>query len=100
MAILSLQKPECKEILSKVVRGVMRLAKQLKMKGYKKEGSTGSRDTDSGDDEGLSDEDGYSSTSDSDNNRTHRHLKKSTTKAKKSYKYSGRKNYYSKKRND
>jgi len=97
MAILSFQKPESNEIPSKVVKGVMRLAKQLKMKGYKNGGS--SSDTDSSDDEGSSDEDGDGSTSDSEDDRTYRHSRKSTKKAKKSYKHSGRKNDDTKKRN-
>jgi len=96
MAILSFQKPESNEIPSKVVKGVMRLAKQLKMKGYKNGGS--SSDTDSSDDEGSNDEDGYGSTSDSEDDRTYRHSRKSTKKAKKSYKHSGRKNDNTKKR--
>ena len=95
MAILSFQKPDSAETPDKVVKGVMRLATQLKMKGYKKTGGRG--DTESSDEEESSGDDDSDSSSDSDNDRSYRHSKK-PKKAKKSDKRSGRKNDKSKKK--
>jgi len=94
MAILSFQKPDSAEAPNKVVKGVMRLPTQLKMKGYKKTG--GRADTESSDEEESSGDDDSDSSSDSDDDRGYRHLKK-FKKAKKSDKRSGRKNGKSKK---
>jgi len=54
MAFMNFQKPDSKETPYKVVRGVMRLAAQWKMKGYRKEDDdlkSSDEDEDSGDDD-------------------------------------------------
>lgn len=97
MAIMSFQKPDSNESPITVVKGVMRFARQLKLKGYKKGGCNG--DTDSSDEEESSNDDESSSTSDSGEDRTYKYSKKSSRKAKKSDKRSGKKSDKSQKKN-
>ena len=97
MAIMSFQKPDSNESPITVVKGVMRFARQLKLKGYKKGGCNG--DTDCSDEEESSDDDESSSTSDSDEDRIYKYSKKSSRKAKKSDKRSGKKSDKSQKKN-
>ncbi|RPA88336.1 hypothetical protein L873DRAFT_79885, partial [Choiromyces venosus 120613-1] len=89
MAIMSFQKPDSDETPSKVVKGVMRLAMQLKMKGYKRNG--GGDGTESSDEEESSDDNDSDSSSDSDDDKAHRHSRKSGRRSKRSEKRSERK---------
>ncbi|RPA90538.1 hypothetical protein L873DRAFT_433031 [Choiromyces venosus 120613-1] len=88
MAIMSFRKPDSNETPYKVVKGVMRLATQLKMKGYRKLGS--SDVTESSDEEESSGDDDSDSSSDSEDNKAYKYSKKSARRSKKSEKRSGK----------
>ncbi|RPA91059.1 hypothetical protein L873DRAFT_1820083 [Choiromyces venosus 120613-1] len=88
MAIMSFRKPDSNETPYQVVKGVMRLATQLKMKGYRK---ARSRDvTESSDEEESSGDDDSDSSSDSEDNKAYKYSKKSARRSKKTEKRSGK----------
>lgn len=89
MAVMSFQKPDSKESAITIVKGVMRFARQLKLKEYKKGSCHG--ETDTSNEEKSSEDDESSSTFDSDADRTYMYSKKSSKKPKKSDKCSGKK---------
>ncbi|KAG0138078.1 hypothetical protein HOY82DRAFT_596727 [Tuber indicum] len=89
MAIITFQKPDSDETPYKVVKGVMRLGRQLKMKGYRK--CVSGDVTESSDEEESSDDDDSESSSDSNDERAYRYSKKSGRKSKKFEKPSERK---------
>ncbi|KAG0133621.1 hypothetical protein HOY82DRAFT_639911, partial [Tuber indicum] len=80
MAIISLQRQDSNETPYKVVKGVMRLARQLKMKGYKK--CRNGDSTESSDEGESSSCDDSGSSSDSDDDKAYKQLKKSARKSK------------------
>ncbi|RPA95357.1 hypothetical protein L873DRAFT_1813062 [Choiromyces venosus 120613-1] len=88
MAIMSFRKPDSNETPYKVVKGVMRLVTQLKMKGYRKARS--SDVTESSDEEESSGDDDSDSSSDSEDNKAYKYSKKSTRRSEKSEKRSGK----------
>ncbi|KAG0135514.1 hypothetical protein HOY82DRAFT_536688 [Tuber indicum] len=83
MAVMSFLKPDSKETPHQVVRGVMRFATQLKLRGYQKAGGCQMADQSDNDTEGesSSDED-IDSDGDSDVERTYKFSKKFARKSK------------------
>ncbi|KAG0135427.1 hypothetical protein HOY82DRAFT_536723 [Tuber indicum] len=88
MAILSFLKPDSHESPTQVVKGVIRLATQLRLKGYKK---AAEECESNGEDSMVSDEDESETESDSDDDRVYKYVKKSARKSEKSGKRSGKK---------
>jgi len=82
MAVHTYQRPDSRETQIEVVKGVVRLARQMKLKGYQRRYDHDDDDKDEEDDEDLSDSDSSESDSDSEDNRG-RKSKRKRKKAKK-----------------